>query len=79
MEYSVCYILQNKANNLKVLKEMFEEEINKQYKKNKDLIKELIESNVKTEDDMYIRTGIYNLKVEINWNNILEEFKKIKI
>ena len=79
MEYSVCYILQNKANNLKALKEMFEEDINKQYKKNKDLIKELIESNVKSEDDIYIRTGIYNLKVEINWNNILEEFKKIKI
>lgn len=79
MEYSVCYILQNKATNLKVLKEMFEENINKQYKKNEDSIKELIESYVKSEDDIYIRTGIYNLKVEINWNNILEEFKKIKI
>lgn len=79
MEYSVCYILQNKAKNLKVLKEMFEENINKQYKKNEDSIKELIESYVKSEDDIYIRTGIYNLKVEINWNNILEELKKIKI
>jgi len=75
--YVIYYRIKTKK--LKVLKEMFEENINKQYKKNEDSIKELIESYVKSEDDIYIRTGIYNLKVEINWNNILEEFKKIKI
>lgn len=79
MEYSVCYILQNKAKNLDLIKEMFNEDIDKQYNKNKELIKELIENNVKSGSNEKIRTNIYNLNVEINWNNILNEFQKINI
>ena len=35
LEYSVCYFLQNKATNLKLLKSMFEAEIKNQFIKNK--------------------------------------------
>jgi ubiquitin-conjugating enzyme E2 Z len=79
IEYSVCYILQNKAKNLKLVKEMFEEDIKNQYKNNKTALKEVIESNIQSENGENIRTGIYNLKVELQWNKILDEFKKIKI
>jgi len=81
LEYSVCYILQNKStdSNIKFLTELFKEDIHKQYNKNKELIRELIEKYVTSEPDSHEKTGIYNLNVHIKWNNILNEFKKINI
>lgn len=78
LEYSVCHILQNKAKNLKSITKMFEENIKDQFIKNKDSIKQNIE-NFEKSDNTYYQTSIYNLKLNIDWTFIKNEFKKINI
>ena len=79
LEYSVCYILQNKATNLNLIKEKFQEDINNEFNKNKNSLMENIEQLEKNENNTNFQTSIYNLKLNINWTYIKNEFKKINI
>jgi len=79
LEYSVCYILQNKATNLKLIKEKFEEDMNNQFNKNKISLMENIEELEKNANNKNFQTSIYNLKLNTNWTYIKNEFKKINI
>lgn len=79
LEYSVCYILQNKAKNLKILTTMFEDNIKNQFNKNKDIIKENIDEYENKSNNTYYQTSIYNLKLNTDWTSIKNELKKINI
>jgi ubiquitin-conjugating enzyme E2 Z len=79
LEYSVCYILQDKAINLKYIKEKFEENIKHEFNKNKNSLMENINELEKNANNIFFSTSIYNLRLNTDWTYIKNEFKKINI
>ena len=60
--------------------EIFYEIMCEQYKKNKDVIIEVLTELSETKEQNYIlSTGIYNLITRINYEKILEDFIKLEI
>ena len=78
LEYSVCYILQNKDLSLSHVIKMFKDDINNNFINNKETIKNIILDNLDKKTEQ-CTTSIYSLNVIIDWNYINEEFIKIKI
>lgn len=79
LEYSVCYILQDKEINLKYIKEKFEENIKHEFNKNKNSLMENINELEKNANNIIFSTSIYNLRLNTDWTYIKNEFKKINI
>ena len=80
LEYSVCYILLNKATDLTLYQTIFKENIKNQFIKNKELLQEIINNSITMEPNEYIlQTTIYKLVEKIDWNKINNEFNKIII
>jgi ubiquitin-protein ligase len=57
---------------------LFKEEILTEFKKNKKKILNILEKK-KDEKQSIIRTGIYNMNIQLNWKNTYNNFIKIKV
>jgi len=57
---------------------LFKEEILTEFKKNKKDILNILEKK-KDEKQSTIRTGIYNMNIQLNWKNTYNNFIKIKV
>jgi ubiquitin-protein ligase len=80
LEYSVCYILQNKLGYLQNCQKMFKTEIETNFKKNKESLKKIIDDLKCTEPcEYFTRAGVYNMNVQIDWNYIHSQFNKITL
>ena len=80
LEEYVCNILQNKSLYLNKYIDIFKEEINNQFNKNKELLYHNIQEFQTKHPESYVeKTIIYNMNILIDWNNIYNEFNKIII
>jgi len=77
-EYSVNYILNEKAKNLSFVIELFKNNLKEQFLKNKSDLNTLI-NDVSKDKELSWKTGIYSMHVTFDWKNIKNDFKNIKI
>ena len=79
LDFCVVDILNNNSTLVKNMShyiDLFKEEIMIEFNKKKEEISNILEEK-KDEENKTIKTGIYNIKCVINWNNLWEKFNLI--
>ena len=76
IEISIISMLENK-HNYSDISDLFKEDINLIFDKNKASIFKKIESFI-NEDVFYISTSLYNMNVKVDYNSLYNKFIKLK-